>query len=676
MTNIYKIFDRDENYIKNVTGFDQIYKGTVTGETTLEFKTEDSEIELSHRIIYQTKNNKLKEFIVTEPVSEHKENGEIFYEVFARDSFHETNGDWIDDKRPSGTATNALASALESTRWEVGQVDELGLQSLNYYRETVKDAIVKKLIPAYKCELETEVILEEGVISRRLIHLREKLGSYQGKRFVYDKDLISIRRTINDDGFCTALYGFGKGEQIEETGGYGRRINFADINNGRAYLENQEATAIWGRNSQSGKKPIFDKVEFDDVTDRNLLKALTQAELDKRSTPNITYECKAKDLGVDFERVELGDTVIVRDKDLNDLTITARVVEYRELDDGEIEVTLGNGKNLITDTINEGNEHISNFRSKSGVWDRADSFNQDGSLNADLLTNLVAELNSKMNGQGGYVYISEDGQGLTTYNKPLDQNPTMAIQLLGGGFRIANSKLANGEWNWKAFGDGNGFVADYIVAGILMGGLVRFNLTDGTLLIGSSTTNYRMHFDGTNLKLNNGDITLSPTATTIKSKLIKLAGDTQIDGSFTVPSANIGNLTAGHITTGTLTVNSSGTHTGSLNNSSATLGGSYKSANITGSSTSFNANSSLIEFIYGSAPRIRVSGRVDAQPSGNHHSLELNGLSINNGGGTFKRTSSSVYTLYASGTLDIDARTVRINGKEIYDNGNGGWASR
>ncbi|WP_236024489.1 phage tail spike protein [Bifidobacterium pluvialisilvae] len=71
------------------------------------------------------------------------------------------------------------------------------------------------------------------------------------RRFEYGHDLKGITRTVDATGVKTRLYGYGKGlpttdEDGNETGGYGRRIDFADINNGKPYVEDPEATALWG----------------------------------------------------------------------------------------------------------------------------------------------------------------------------------------------------------------------------------------------------------------------------------------------------------------------------------------------------------------------------------------------------------------------------------------------
>lgn len=57
----------------------------------------------------------------------------------------------------------------------------------------------------------------------------------------------------------------------------------------------------------------------------------------------------------------------------------------------------------------------------------------------------------------------------------------MAIQIKGAGFRIANAKKSNGEWNWRTFGTGAGFTADLITAGKIVGGANIWNLSTGDL---------------------------------------------------------------------------------------------------------------------------------------------------------------------------------------------------
>ena len=176
-------------------------------------------------------------------------------------------------------------------------------------------------------------------------------------------------------------------------------------------------------------------------------------------------------------------------------------------------------------------------------------------------------------------------------------------------------------------------------------------------------------------KINEGrGVQISGDRLDLRGRHITLDGNTEVMGSFKVGDANIKNLSAETITTGTLKVNSSGTHTGTLNNKSATFSGSSYNAKLSGSSTSFNANSNAFSFNYGTNS-FEVKGRIGANPGGNRHAIEINGLTLHSDSGSFKSTSRG-YELKSNGELNLRGSTIKINGKEIYDNGNGGWASR
>lgn len=509
---MFLVLDRDENYIGKLKEVVEAkHTEELNGENILEIATFDTqEIKKGYRIVYKDIYGYWHEFII-KGIEEIREDKEIEKQLFCESSIYETIGDYIEDKRPEGPASHALSVALEPTRWEVGQVDDLGTNKTNFYRCSAKEAIVK-VAETWKGEIRTRVIVSGNRITRRYVDLLHRRGNDLGKRFTYTKDLESITKTIHRDDVITALYGYGKGEEIEDeegnaTGGFGRRINFSEINNGKAYVENNEAREIWGRNNNGEKVHVFGKVEFDDCEDKEELLQLTKDKLKELSQPLITYEAKVIDLkafGFEHEGAELGDTVTVIDKEFApELRVQARVVKITRdlLEPENNDIVLGNFIPNIADSWNEQEKFINNFRGKQGVWDRSGIINPDGTINAQYLNDVVDELNKQINADGGYVYIGEDGEGLITYDKPEDQNPNMAIQLKGGSFRIASNRLPNGEWNWRSFGTGEGFVADEIIAGRLKGGKIKFDLTNGTLLIGNDMENYNLWFDGANLKI-------------------------------------------------------------------------------------------------------------------------------------------------------------------------------
>ena len=234
----FLLFDRNERYIGNLKNvLSARHPEELNGENVLELTTLD-EVEKHQRILYKDEYGNWHEFIVRGVEEERAEEG-IIRKVFAEHSFYETWGDYVEDKRPYNVPANiALENALGTTRWEVGQIDDLGINSTNFYHISAKEA-VQKVAETWQGELRYRIEVSGNRITGRYVDLLASRGQDLGKRFTYTKDLISITKTVHRDDVITALYGYGKGEEIvdeegQPTGGYGRRIDFADINNGKA----------------------------------------------------------------------------------------------------------------------------------------------------------------------------------------------------------------------------------------------------------------------------------------------------------------------------------------------------------------------------------------------------------------------------------------------------------
>lgn len=509
---MFKLFDREEKYVKNLKNVTKAkHIKEINGENALEIEiVDDVLIEKKYRIAYKNKLGIWHEFIVNEIIE--KDNTEGLTRIlYCESSFYETITDYIEDLRAIDTTANiALEKALSSTRWEVGTVHNLGNNTETFYHIDSKSA-VQKVAETWKGELQTRVEVVGNKITNRYVDLLTRLGADRGKRFVYGKNLEEIKRTVKNDDVITAVFGYGKGEEIGD--GYGRRIDFSEIEwstdngdpadkpLGQAYIGDDEAKQVWGRNSDNGKVHTFSKVEFDDVTDKAELLKLTYDKLQEVNEPYITYEGKVIVFGLD---VGLGDTVGIKDKSFNPaLEIKARVIRIVEdlLVEEESEIVLGNYIEDIASTTLEQQAFINNFRQKAGVWDRSSQFNKDGTLNANFVLNLLQEFNDKANATGGYVFHRE-GEGILTIDTPDESTATMAVQVKGGLIRIANSKNPDGTWKWTTAMDGKGIIASTIVTGILKGGKVNFDLENGTLLIGEDINNYSLYFDGTNINLN------------------------------------------------------------------------------------------------------------------------------------------------------------------------------
>lgn len=445
-------------------------KSVEDGLNVLEFTTLDRDIRNKDRVVFQDELGIWHEFIVESIDDTHED---VF--VYCEDSFYETRGDYIDDRRFVNANFATVANAVMSyTRWKLKIVDDIGTGTVNFYHTDVKSAVFEDMQNKFNFEIKTYVEITNSRISQRVIELRKQRGHNNGKRFTYDKDIDSISRNIDSTEFCTALYAYGKGEETEN-GGYGRRIDISQVNNGKKYVENLKAKEQFGKYVNGKREHIFATYIFEDIDDRKKLLEQAKAKLEELSEFKVTYECDVLVLNKlledrQHEGIELGDTVAIIDKDIN-IRIRARVVERKSyLNSTKAdEIVLGN---FIEDYATQ------QAKIKSDLKSISNTINEQGQAitdlkNFDYYASIVQELNDRINATGGYVYISKDGQGLITYDKPIDKNPTKAIQLKGGAIRIANSKKSDGSWNWTTFGTGDGFTADVINAGTLNANLVR-----------------------------------------------------------------------------------------------------------------------------------------------------------------------------------------------------------
>jgi phage minor structural protein len=523
------LYDKEENFKCFLQGVIKcIHEENLNGINKLELEilsnTEGAEfVEKEGRIVCKDREGNWQEFIIKGIDETHNLNG-LRKNLYCEHSFYETITDYIEDKRPQDVPANiALEQALLTSRWKVGFVDDLGINSTNFYHCSVKEAI-EKVAEIWKGELRFRIEVAGTKIIDRYVDLFIRRGENRGKRYEFGKDLINFIKKIHRNDVITALYGYGKGEFIEETGGFGRRINFADVEwkkvegdpidkpLGQKYVAIEENKEIWGRLDKNGNKVHkFSKIDFDEVEDPEELLQKTWEEYQKQCQPIISYEGKViniKELegeGYEHEGVGLGDTVLIIDKEFKpELRIVARVLTYKAdlLDPTSDEIILGNYIDDITGKLKENLKYIDNFRSKQGIWDKANVFDEEGKLNAQYINELIDELNKKLNSLGGYVFLTENGKGIVTYNSPNPDIATMAIQILGGAIRIAGKKLPNGEFDFRTFITGKDVTADLINTGILQGGKIKFDLTNGTLLIGENESDYFLFWDGTKLYIN------------------------------------------------------------------------------------------------------------------------------------------------------------------------------
>lgn len=541
------LFDRDESFISSLKHNNIQRNREINGLNTLEFETE-REVEFGQRLLFQDRQGIWHEYIIIDYFKTHDEEG-VTYKVFCEDSTSELYGFFIEDMKPrNALASKVLADILQGTRFEVGYVDDFGKQSFNIYRTSVKAALWK-MLEKYQAEIGVRLVVGKQGIEHRYIDLRHSIGRDAGKRFTYKKDIGSIKKTTSTKDIVTALYGFGKGEEIvgedgQPSGGYGRKIDFAEINNGKKYVADEEARKKYGLGKD--RMHIFGSVDFDDCEDKEELLKLTKEKLKELSKPKITYELNVEDIsryeGYIGEGVDLGDIVLVKDE-MIDTLVQTRVIAIKDNPIEEVQdsdIVLGNFIKDLSDNM------LAYDKLKSIFENDRYRFNDEleklaNGVKSSYMQRVLERFNKELNETGGWVY-AEEGEGLLILNAPREGNPTQAINLKGGMIAIANKKNADGSFAYETFGDGSGFTANLIRAGVLRGGKVFFNLEDGTFLIGESRENYSMYWDGTTLHFRNVDIDLSNNyqIQNINNEINNI--DSKIDGASSDFDASINSL--------------------------------------------------------------------------------------------------------------------------------------
>lgn len=378
------------------------------------------------------------------------------------------------------TPEQALAKALEGTRWSVGQCDEGSGEYSVYHQSSL--ASVKDIAEAYKMEVEPVIQLsaDGNSIAKRSVSLVKRLGrASSALRLDYGSGLSGIDRVLSADDVVTRLYCYGKGVQTTDddgnaTGGYSRKITFADINGGKEYIQDDSLLEVWGVPGPDGSLVHTEGIfEDGDCEDKATLLAEGRAALAERSKPIVSYEGTVEALGragFDANACDLGDNLQMVDTTFpKPLRLSGRVLEIVEdlLGDGSpSSVKVGNVIEGIVKRSDRVQQTIDRLTSSAGSWDSA------ATLGSAYLDGLIDGLNKVMNETGGYTYI-KPGKGLFVYDKPENANPTMCIQIGGGYFRIADGKNSDGTWNFRTLGNGHGLVADAIVSGTISANLIK-----------------------------------------------------------------------------------------------------------------------------------------------------------------------------------------------------------
>lgn len=437
----------------------------------------------------------------------HDDDGAPETQAICINSVNETWDDWLDDKRPSGSVAVALASILADTRWEVGTCDQGGSASRTFYHESVREGLAG-IIETWGGELETLIVHDGASIVSRRVGVRAKRGNQSSaKRFTWTKDLVSVKRSVASDNPKTRVYGYGKGVETEG-GGYGRRLTFGDINNGKDYVEDADATAVWGHpDGEGGILPAVASYVNEQCEDAAQLLQETKDYLEQVKEPKVTYTASVIDLyafGRSWEGVGVGDDVAIIDKGFSaeGVRLHGRVSQIeRDLLTGDATVTFGTLTDTMADMWQSVNNALKSNSQQNALYDAA------AGTSVSWLQQLQAALNAQFNAVGTYK-VETFELGTMWSNVPIDAETGLpvkatsgmwAVNINGMGMRLAANLASDGQWDWRTFLTGAMVSADAINTGTMRAervraglltdekGKNRWDLTSGEFSLSAST---------------------------------------------------------------------------------------------------------------------------------------------------------------------------------------------
>lgn len=366
-------------------------------------------------------------------------------------------------------AGNALASALSTqTRWAKGTVTNTSTAGASMYDTNAWKAM-GALVENWGGELSTTINVSNDSVISRLVDLYDQQGSSTAKRrFDFGADLQSVKRVHSDEPYYCRISPRGAG--MESGDGYGRKVRINDDDPTRPdYMEYAPMVDFCKLPDGNGgfQYPTL-QVENSDCETPSDLKTWAQSVLESYCTPKVTYEVNAVQAaieGVDVHGVSLGDAVHIVDSYFGDgLRLSGRITEMTvdELNENDISITVGYIGDTLANTVTSISRQVAKMQQTMST--------------ASYIQDLLNRINAEINATGGYTYITQ-GQGIRTYDTAVSDplvgsEASAVVEIKGGTIRIANSRTAQGEWDWRSVFTSGHITADLVTAANLNAGFI------------------------------------------------------------------------------------------------------------------------------------------------------------------------------------------------------------
>ena len=457
-----------EIYLKNNTNYDK--NGDITlNPTSCTYKESEKELTLEH---FLDEDGRWK-YINFENVIAAEENGKKkFYRIYnvvrelysvtayARPIFYDLIDKVLLDVRPTNKIGQEALDIILADTGFTGHSNISNLSTAYYVRKNIVEALLGTEENSFLNRWGGEFYCENFDV-----YINDKIGSDNGVRVEFGYNLNEIEEDVNIEEVVTRIIPVGyDGIMLDgETPWVDSPLINKYTQPKMRVIEFSDVKVKESSDDEEG----FDTIEEARAELIRQCNLLYENDIDK---PTVNYKIDMINLAnttayKEFKmlvEVNKGDTVTCYIKHL-DIDVKARVIDYeRDLITGEYtSIELGNA--------------VSNFFNKQAdIQSQVDNIlNDNGSVNAGTVEGAINAIKTQFKALKD-IAQPQDVRAII-FEDRVEDSPTFGCMCLGTmGFEIASSfKPGTKEWDFKTFGTGQGFYADYIVAGVLNANLIK-----------------------------------------------------------------------------------------------------------------------------------------------------------------------------------------------------------
>lgn len=379
----------------------------------------------------------------------------VFFDA-AKDAF-------ILDKRPTDKTGQAALDIITQGTGYTAESDIADICTAYYVR--------KNLIEAINGSDEDSFINRWGgepVYQNEHLIINRRYGSDKGAKASFGNNLESITETVNMENVVTRIIPMAyNGYMLEGDTPWVDSPNIGKYE--LIYTKVIEFNDVKLQEDVSGE----DETGFKDLEAlREELKHRAKQEFENGiDLPEVTYEVKIVDLEdaigyediKDLVKIGLGDTVYAENKNLN-ITTKNRCMglTYDCILQRNKEVTLGETQTDYFDKMTSVQQKVNQSLTDTGV-------------KGEMVYGLIDLFKASMKATAESAELQKEKA--IFFEDKVPDSPTYGAMALGTtGFMIADKRLTDdSDWDWRTFGTGKGFLADFIIGGVLM----SLNYVDG-----------------------------------------------------------------------------------------------------------------------------------------------------------------------------------------------------